>query len=187
MARSPVAWSLAVYFGLQATSAYVIIGWLPQILRDAGIPPTTAGLLFAVTALLSVPLSIVLSALAGRLRSQSWIAVGLAVGGLIAYAGLRWAPNGGAWLWAVLLGVANCSFPLVLTMIGLRGRDGSAVVRLSAFAQSTGYLLSIPGPILIGVLYDHTGGWSTPLLLMMLIMTVQVVPGFLAGRDREVG
>jgi CP family cyanate transporter-like MFS transporter len=33
--RSPTAWALAVYFGLQATAAYVIIGWLPQIFRDA--------------------------------------------------------------------------------------------------------------------------------------------------------
>jgi CP family cyanate transporter-like MFS transporter len=187
MARNPVAWSLAVYFGLQATSAYVMIGWLPQIYRDAGLSAATAGLLFAVTSLLGVPLSIVLSSLAGRLRSQSWLAMGMAVVGLVAYAGLWWAPNGGAWVWAVLLGIANCSFPLVLTMIGLRGRDGAVVVRLSAFAQSTGYLLSVPGPLLVGVLYDHTGGWSMPLLFMMVIMAVQLVPGYLAGRDREVG
>jgi MFS transporter, CP family, cyanate transporter len=187
MSRNPVAWALAGYFGLQATSAYVMIGWLPQIFRDAGLSATTAGLLFAVTSLLGVPLSIVLSSVAGRLRGQSGIAVGLALVGLIAYAGLWWAPNGGAWVWAVLLGVANCSFPLVLTMIGLRGRNGAAVVRLSAFAQSAGYLLSIPGPILVGVLYDHTGGWSGPLLFMMLIMTGQLVVGHLAGRDREVG
>ena len=187
MARNPVAWALATYFGLQATSAYVMIGWLPQIFRDAGLSAATAGLLFAVTSLLGVPLSIVLSSLAGRLRSQSGIAVGMAVVGLIAYAGLWWAPNGGAWVWAVLFGVANCSFPLALTMIGLRGRDGATVVRLSAFAQSAGYLLSIPGPVLVGVLYDHTGGWSAPLMLMMLIMLAQMVAGHLAGRDREVG
>ncbi|GAA0902837.1 CynX/NimT family MFS transporter [Virgisporangium aurantiacum] len=187
MARNPVAWALATYFGLQATSAYVMIGWLPQIFRDAGLSAATAGLLFAVTSLLGVPLSIVLSSLAGRLRSQSGIAVGMAVVGLVAYAGLWWAPNGGAWVWAVLFGVANCSFPLALTMIGLRGRDGATVVRLSAFAQSAGYLLSIPGPVLVGVLYDHTGGWSAPLILMMLIMLAQMVAGHLAGRDREVG
>ena len=187
MARNPVAWALATYFGLQATSAYVMIGWLPQIFRDAGLSAATAGLLFAVTSLLGVPLSIVLSSLAGRLRSQSGIAVGMAIVGLVAYVGLWWAPNGGAWAWAVLFGVANCSFPLALTMIGLRGRDGATVVRLSAFAQSAGYLLSIPGPVLVGVLYDHTGGWSAPLMLMMLIMLAQMVAGHLAGRDREVG
>jgi CP family cyanate transporter-like MFS transporter len=187
MARSPVAWALGTYFGLQATSAYVMIGWLPQIFRDAGLSAATAGLLFAVTSLLGVPLSIVLSSLAGRYRSQSGIAVGMAVVGLAAWAGLLVAPNGGAWVWAVLLGVANCSFPLALTMIGLRGRTGQVVVRLSAFAQSAGYLLSIPGPILVGILYDRTGGWTVPLILMMAIMTAQMLAGYLAGRDREVG
>jgi CP family cyanate transporter-like MFS transporter len=186
MARNPVAWALATYFGLQATSAYVMIGWLPQIFRDAGLSAATAGLLFAVTSLLGVPLSIVLSSVAGRLRSQSGIAVGMAVVGLVAYAGLWWAPNGGAWVWAVLFGVANCSFPLALTMIGLRGRDGAAVVRLSAFAQSAGYLLSIPGPVLVGVLYDRTGDWSVPLMFMIMIMVAQMFAGYLAGRDREV-
>jgi MFS transporter, CP family, cyanate transporter len=113
--------------------------------------------------------------------------VGMVVVGLFAYLGLLVAPNGGAWVWAVLLGIANCSFPLALTMIGLRGRDGSAVVRLSAFAQSVGYLVSIPGPILVGVLYDRTGAWSVPLILMMGIMVAQMIAGYFAGRDREVG
>jgi CP family cyanate transporter-like MFS transporter len=187
MVRSPVAWALATYFGLQATSAYVIIGWLPQMFRDAGLSATTAGVLFAVTSLLGVPLSIVLSSVAGRLPNQSGTAVGLVLVGMAAYAGLWWAPNGGAWAWAVLLGVANCSFPLALTMIGLRGRTGAAVVRLSAFAQSTGYLISVPGPLLVGVLYDRTGGWSAPLLFMMVVMLGQLVAGHLAGRDRQVG
>jgi MFS transporter, CP family, cyanate transporter len=182
--RDRTAWALAVYFGLQATAAYVMIGWLPQMFRDAGIPAATAGLLFAGTALLSIPLSLVLPALAGRLRSQSGLAAGLGLAGLIAYAGLYAAPAAVPWLWALLLGVSNCAFPLVLTMIGLRGRDGTAVVRLSGFAQSTGYLLSVPGPIVVGVLYQHTGGWRAPLVLLTALMMAQVVAGILAGRPR---
>ena len=133
----------------------------------------------------SQPLSYALSALAGRLRQQSGLAVGLGLFGLAGYAGLAAAPAGGAWLWAVLLGVANCSFPLALTMIGLRGRDGAAVVRLSAFAQSAGYLLSIPGPVVVGALYQHTGGWRAPLAFLAALMVAQLAAGWLAGRDRR--
>ena len=68
--------------------------------------------------------------------------------------------------WAVLLGVANCAFPLALTMIGMRSRTAAGVVRLSAFAQCTGYLISIPGPLLVGALYQHSGGWGLPIALM---------------------
>lgn len=184
LTRSPTAWALAVYFGLQAGAAYVVIGWLPQVFRDAGLPARTAGLLFAVTSLLGVPLSFALSALAGRLRRQSGIAVGIGLFGLAGYAGLWAAPAAAPWVWAVLLGVANCSFPLALTVIGMRGRDGATVVRLSAFAQSTGYLLSIPVPFLVGALYQHSGGWRVPLAFMAALMLPQLVAGLVAGHDR---
>ncbi|WP_320773810.1 hypothetical protein [Streptomyces sp. CRN 30] len=147
LTRDPTAWALAVHSGLQATAAYVVIGWLPQILRDAGLSASAAGLLSAVTSVLGVPLSFALGAPAGRLRGQSGIAV----------------------------------------VIGLRGRDGPTVVRLSAFAQSTGYLLSVPAPIVVGALSEHSGGWSAPLLLMAVLMVPQLAAGFLAGRDRRVG
>ncbi|MFD0328502.1 hypothetical protein ACFQZC_10340 [Streptacidiphilus monticola] len=65
-------------------------------------------------------------------------------------------------MWAILLGIANCSFPLVLTLIGLRSRTGEGVARLSAFAQGVGYLISVPGPILVGVLYQREHGWYEP-------------------------
>jgi CP family cyanate transporter-like MFS transporter len=184
--RNPIAWALAVFFGLQSTAAYVIMGWLPQVFRDAGLPAETAGLLFAVTALLGVPLSFALSALAGRLPSQSWLAVGVGLFGLAGYAGLWADPAAAPWLWVVLLGVANCSFPLALTMIAMRGRDTATVVRLSAFAQSTGYLLSIPGPIVVGALYEHNGNWQIPLALMAVLMVPQMAAGFIAGRDRQI-
>ncbi|MFG1859851.1 CynX/NimT family MFS transporter [Microbispora bryophytorum] len=186
VARSPMAWALAVFFGLQSSSAYVIMGWLPQVFRDAGLSAETAGLLFAVTSVLGVPLSFVLAAVAGRLRSQSGIAALLGAFGLAGYAGLWAAPAAAPWLWAVLLGVANCSFPLALTMIAMRGRDGATVIRLSAFAQSVGYVLSVPGPILVGALYQHTGGWRGPLAFAVCLMVPQIAAGYLAGRDRQI-
>jgi CP family cyanate transporter-like MFS transporter len=186
VSRHPVAWALAVYFGMQSTSAYVIIGWLPQIYRDAGLSADEAGLLFATTSLLGVPLGLFLSALAGRLRSQSAIAATLAVFGIAGYAGLWWDPAAAPWLWVVLLGIVNTAFPLVLTMIGLRGSTPATVVKLSAFAQSVGYLLAIPGPILVGLLHDHTDGWRVPLALMIVLMVPQLIAGVYAGRDRQI-
>ncbi|MEV6319162.1 MFS transporter [Streptomyces sp. NPDC051776] len=184
--RSRIAWSLACFFGLQATAAYITMGWLPQIFRDAGVPASTAGVLLAVTMGLGVPLSFVLPQIAARLRHQGAIAVTLGLCGLSGYAGLLFAPAAGAWAWALLLGISNCAFPLVLTLIGMRSRTGAGVTGLSAFVQSTGYLISVPGPLLIGVLYQHSGGWGLPLALMTALMVPQIVLGFLAGRNRTV-
>ncbi|MFE7777474.1 CynX/NimT family MFS transporter [Streptomyces sp. NPDC057445] len=184
--RSRTAWALAGFFGLQATGAYITMGWMPQIFRDAGVPAGTAGVLLAVTMVMGVPLAFVIPRLATRLRNQAPIVVALGACGLTGYAGLFFAPAAGAWAWALLLGISNCAFPLALTMIGMRARTGTGVVRLSAFAQSTGYLISIPGPTLVGALYDHSGGWGLPLALMAGLLVPQVVVGSLAGRDRTV-
>ncbi|MYW28576.1 MFS transporter, partial [Streptomyces sp. SID2119] len=184
--RSRTAWGLACFFGLQATAAYITMGWMPQIFRDAGVSAGTAGVLLAVTMAMGVPLAFVIPRVAGRLKQQGPIVVVLGLCGLIGYGGLYLAPAAGAWVWAVLLGVANCAFPLALTMIGMRSRTGAGVVRLSAFAQSTGYLLSIPGPLLVGVLYQHSGGWGLPIALMAGLMIPQMVAGVLAGRDRTI-
>ncbi|WP_372498316.1 CynX/NimT family MFS transporter [Streptomyces marispadix] len=183
---SPTAWALGVFFGLQASAAYIIMGWLPQIFRDAGVSASSAGLMLAVTMGMGVPLAFVVPRLAARMRHQGPLVVALGLCGLTGYAGLWLAPAAGAWLWALLLGVANCAFPVALTMIGLRSRTSAGVVKLSAFAQSTGYLLSIPGPLLVGVLHDAAGGWHVPLLLMTALLLAQTVTGVLAGRDRVI-
>ncbi|MER7952745.1 MFS transporter [Streptomyces sp. NPDC096079] len=184
--RSRTAWALGVFFGLQATGAYITMGWMPQIFRDSGVPATTAGVLLAVTMVMGVPLAFVIPRLATRMKNQGPIVIALGLCGLTGYTGLFLAPAAGAWVWAVLLGISNCSFPLALTMIGMRSRTGAGVVRLSAFAQSVGYLISIPGPLLVGVLYQHSGGWGLPIALMGGLMVPQMIVGTLAGRDRTV-
>ncbi|WP_328722458.1 MFS transporter [Streptomyces sp. NBC_00247] len=184
--RSSTAWALACFFGLQSTAAYITMGWMPQIFRDAGISASTAGVLLAVTMVMGVPLAFVIPRVAAGMRTQGPIVLFLGICGLAGYAGLYLAPAGGAWAWAVLLGVSNCAFPLALTMIGLRARTGTGVARLSVFAQSTGYLISIPGPLLVGVLNEHSGGWGLPIAFMAALMVPQIVAGVLAGRDRTI-
>ena len=183
---SPTAWALAVFFGLQATAAYITMGWMPQIFRDAGVSAGTAGVLLAVTMAMGVPLSFVLPRLASRMRHQGPLVVVLGVCGLSGYAGLWLAPAAGAWAWALLMGISNCAFPLALTMIGMRSSSSAGVVKLSAFAQCVGYLISIPGPLLVGTLYQHSGGWGLPIALMAGLMVPQIAVGVLAGRDRRI-
>ncbi|MFI7316657.1 CynX/NimT family MFS transporter [Streptomyces venezuelae] len=183
---SRTAWALAVFFGLQATAAYITMGWMPQIFRDAGVPAGEAGVLLAVTMAMGVPLAFVIPRVATRLTNQGPVVIVLGACGLAGYAGLYLAPAGGAWAWALLLGISNCAFPLALTMVGMRAKSSVGVAKLSAFAQSTGYLISIPGPLLVGVLYQHSGGWGLPLALMAGLMVPQIVVGTFAGRNRTV-
>ena len=184
--RSRTAWALAVFFGLQATAAYATMGWLPQIFQDAGISATESGVLLAVTMAVGAPLAFVIPSYAARRPDQGAIVIALSVAGLAAYAGLAFAPAAAPWFWAVLAGLANCAFPLTLTMIGLRSRTGEGVTRLSAFTQGVGYLISVPGPILIGVLYQREHGWYGPLAFLAVLIVAQAFVGRRAARPRQI-
>ncbi|MEU9076227.1 MFS transporter [Kitasatospora sp. NPDC048538] len=184
--RSRTAWAMACFFGLQATGAYVVMGWLPKIFQDAGVDEGTSGVLLAVTMVIGVPVSFVLPNLAARRRDQRLFVVVLAAFGIAGYAGLALAPAGAPWVWAVLVGLSNCAFPLVLTMIGLRARTAGGVAQLSAFAQGVGYLIAVPGPILIGRIYGLTGEWYLPLGFLALLLVPQMLFGLRAARARHI-
>ncbi|MEV7776514.1 MFS transporter [Kitasatospora sp. NPDC086791] len=184
--RSRTAWALAGFFGLQATGAYVVMGWLPKIFQDAGIDKGTSGALLAVTMVIGVPVSFVLPNLAARRGDQRLFVVVLASCGIAGYAGLMLAPAGAPWAWAVLVGLSNCAFPLVLTMIGLRARTAGGVAQLSVFVQGVGYLASVLGLVLIGPIYQLTGEWNWPLGFLALLLVPQMLLGLRAARARHI-
>jgi CP family cyanate transporter-like MFS transporter len=116
------------------------------------------------------------------MHDQTWLILALGICYPIGYVGLILAPEGGAWVWAVLVGAAASIFPLVLTLIGLRARTSQGTAALSGFTQSVGYLIAAIGPFGMGVLYDATGGWTVPLSLLCVIAVAQVAAGLTVAR-----
>jgi MFS transporter, CP family, cyanate transporter len=182
VARTRLGWAMALFFGLQSLQAYSIFGWFAQVYRDAGFSPAKAGLLLGVITAMSIPLSFVIPTLAGRLRNQSWLMVGLIACYPAGYLGLIFAPVAGAWLWAVLVGTAASTFPLVLALIGLRSRTSPGTAALSGFTQSVGYLIAALGPFGMGVLYEATGGWTVPLSALLVLVLAQLAAGLTVAR-----
>jgi MFS transporter, CP family, cyanate transporter len=88
--------------------------------------------------------------------------------------------------WMVLLGIGSgACFATGLTLFVLRTDRPSDTARLSAMAQSFGYVITAFGPLLAGVVFDLTGSW-TALLLLLLLMAPQLWTGILACRPRHV-
>jgi CP family cyanate transporter-like MFS transporter len=173
-------WALAGFFGAQALQAFVVMGWFGTLFREAGASATSAGHLLAVVAALSVPVSLVVPSLAGRARSQRGLVVVLTLTSASAYTGLLLWPLGGAWLWALLLGLGAGSFPLALTLIGLRSATPEQTASLSAFAQSAGYAVAAVGPLLVGWLHA-TGGWPAAFTVLAAALAVQLASGLHAA------
>ena len=169
VARTPLGLAMALFFGLQSLQAYVIFGWFAQLWRDSGYSATVAGLLAGVIAGMSIPLSLWLPNVLARSADPRRLMLTVIAAYPVGYVGLMVAPHALAPLWAVIVGVGTVTFPLILTLIGLRARTPQGTAALSAFTQSTGYLGAAIGPFLIGVLHDASDGWNLPLLVLLLL------------------
>jgi CP family cyanate transporter-like MFS transporter len=182
--RNKFAWIITLFFGLQAFVAFVVMGWLPQVLIDAGVSRDASGLLLGLLTLMSVPFSFVLPPLAARSGSQTGWILGLGVCALAGLLGLLFAPGSVPLLWTVLLGTGMSVFSVALTTIALRARSGEDTAKLSGMAQGFGYLIAAVGPFLFGYLHDVSGGWTIPFLVLIGVLVVQMGFGAVAGRPR---
>ncbi|MER5427048.1 CynX/NimT family MFS transporter, partial [Streptosporangium roseum] len=184
LVRSKLAWSVAAYFGTQSMVAYIMFGFLPKILTDGGYTTGQAGLVLGVFTAIGIPVSMVVPWIASKFSDQRPVVAAFVAFYTVGFLGLWLAPVGLAWAFAVLVGIGMGSFPLALTMLALRTRTPEATAALSAFGQSTGYLIAGAGPLVVGVMHESTGGWTLPFLLLFAVVGVQLVTGWYAGRSR---
>jgi CP family cyanate transporter-like MFS transporter len=182
VARTRIGWAMALLFGLQSLQAYSIFGWFAQLWRDNGYSADNAGLLVGIVAAVSIPLSLWLPALCARLESQVWLLVSVISAYVVGYSMLLVDAHTLAIPAAVLIGIGCCVFPVVLTLIGLRAHTADGTAALSGFTQSLGYLLAALGPFLMSTLNDATGGWTTPLWLLLALVVPLMAVGVYAGR-----
>lgn len=183
-AHSRLAWWMALFFGTQSLQAYAAFGWLAEIFRDAGFSARDAGLLLALTTAVSIPVSFLMPRLAVRLTSQAPIVSTLSACYVVGYLGLIWWPHSGALAWSLLIGLGTGIFPLILTLIGLRARTSGGTAALSGFTQSIGYLIAAVGPFMMGAVYDVSGSWTLPLVILTALVAPQLIAGLFVSRPR---
>ncbi|MGW6528997.1 CynX/NimT family MFS transporter [Streptomyces venezuelae] len=185
--RSPLAWQVTAYMGLQSLNYYAAAAWLPTVFQDAGMAPGDAGWMLSFSSLLGIAGSFLAPVIVGgRLRSGTLAALG-AVLCALGYAGLLAAPVGGAYLWMTLLGLGQgAAISLALLFIVQRAPDARHAAQLSSMSQCFGYILAATGPTLLGAVHDVSHSWTVPLVLLLVLLVPQVVAGLGAARDRHV-
>ncbi|WP_457808888.1 CynX/NimT family MFS transporter [Kushneria sp. EE4] len=185
--KSPVAWALTIFMGMQSLGFYTLQTWMPSVAISSGVSTTMAGNMVSLLNLVSIPASYVIARIAARLHHHSLLVLGLCLLIASGLLGLLLAPTLSPALWAMLLGAGQGGcFSFALTMIVLRTRQSQHAAMLSGMSQSVGYLLAASGPLLFGALKGVTGGWGVSLGLLLVLLGVQTVTGLLIGRPRMV-
>ncbi len=184
-AADPVAVGLTLFMGLQSVGYYALLSWLPALFESHGLSAIQGGLLLSVQGLVGMPFGLLLPALVHRLRDARPLVAAVSGLTLVGLLGLALAPMLSPLLWVVVVGVGQgATFPLALTLIGLRSRGGEATALLSTFVQSGGYVLATVGPLALALLRQWSGGWAVPFGALAALTLVQTAAGVGAARRR---
>jgi CP family cyanate transporter-like MFS transporter len=169
--------------GLQSLTFYAELSYLPTMFRDRGVSAGAAGTLLALTGVGGAFGSMVIPVLAHRARNQQALIAGTVAASAAGVAGAWFAPLGGDVVWALVLGVGQgASLGLAIFFTMARAPDPRTAASLSGFAQSVGYLVATTGPLLVGFLHSAIGGWTVPVVVLLVITGLQLIAGWPAAR-----
>lgn len=184
--RTPSAWELGLYFGLQSLLFYATTAWLPTVLRDNGLDPTAAGSALSLVQLLGIAGAVAVPMIIQRQDVRYATAAALAALWVVLITGLVLAPE--LWMvWCVLGGVGQGgSLALGLSLIALRSSSSDAARHVSAMVQTVGYALGATGPVLIGAIHAASDGWSFPLYTLLALAVACGVMGVRAASSRSI-
>lgn len=184
--RSPLAWQVTAFMGLQSLSYYALASWLPAVFVERGFDAGTAGLLLSLSSLTGIVGGLLAPLLATAIPRQRLLAVGVTAVTAVGLLGVLAVPGAEIASMAVLGLGQGAALGLALTFMGLRSPDPAHASQLSGMAQSVGYTVAAAGPFAVGLLHDLTGTWTVPLLLVLVLFVPQAIVGVPAGRDRFV-
>jgi CP family cyanate transporter-like MFS transporter len=185
VSRHLLAWQVMGFMGLQSLIYYSALSWLPILLRDRGAGAEHAGSLLALMNFGNAVSALLAPLLAQRTRDQRWlIAVLVAVSG-VGLTGVWFAPLSEAAAWTLVFGLGQgAALGLAIYFTAARAPDPVTSASLSAFTQGAGYLVAAAGPLVIGFLHAVTGGWTVPVLALLVVVGAQGIVGWQAARAR---
>jgi CP family cyanate transporter-like MFS transporter len=180
----PFAWGLTLAFAGQAFSYYGIAAWLPTLLRDErGLGTGVAGVSASIFQILAVVGALGVPILIARGASARAVLLVICAFWASLPIGLIVAP--GLWpLWCVSGGIAQGGgITVIFTVIVLRTTGMDDARRLSAMVQGGGYSIAALGPLALGTAHQLSGGWNTPMAVVIGAIAVMTAAGALSVRS----
>ncbi|WP_427705537.1 CynX/NimT family MFS transporter [Staphylococcus parequorum] len=185
--KSKLAWMVALTMGFQSMVFYTMVAWVPSILIDRGLEPTTAGYLLMLNQFSQVPMTFIFPIVASKLKDQRILVVIITVLFLIGFSLFFTQSLVLLIIGIVIAGLAmGACFSLCMTFFSIRAHTSEGSISLSGFGQSVGYLIAAIGPFLIGYLYDATGSWNSGIVALIIMSILIFIFGYPAAKNKVV-
>lgn len=172
--RQKKAWLLTVFFGLMAAIFYSLTTWLSPMMAHAGYSKIEAGYMMTLFTLIQIPISFLIPIGVSKFGKRAWWLVGCSVMEMIGLLTLHLPVS--PWLAIAILGIgAGGLFPLALMLPIQEANHAGEANAWSAMTQSGGYTLGAIGPLIVGLLFDHSGNFVTAqwgLGVMIVLMVI---------------
>jgi MFS transporter, CP family, cyanate transporter len=182
-----VAWAVTCFMGIQSLGYYAFVAWLPTLLQDHGMSAGKAGWMLSFATFPGIVGALGTPVLDRRLGGGPILVLLASASAACGFVGLIVAPVSLAYLWMILLGLAQgACISLAIAYIVARSPDHEHTGKLSAMAQGFGYLLACLGPLALGAVHSVTGSWTVPLIVLIAVLGAQVAAGLQASRPRHV-
>jgi CP family cyanate transporter-like MFS transporter len=123
--------------------------------------------------------------LAQRVGDQRLLVAPAVIVTALGLLGALYAPLGSEVIWMLALGAAQgAALGLAIFFTMARAPDPGTAASLSSLAQAVGYLVAAAGPLAVGFLHTATGGWTVPIMVLLVICVAEITAGLLAGRAK---
>lgn len=182
--KTPLTWWIAGQFALQSIMFYCLVAWIPSMLATRGISGASVSMCVTLFPIMGIFCTVLIPPLAQRMKNQR--ALGAVTGLMIVAAVVLFGfahSDALAVVAVAFLGLAlGAPFSLCMFYFSERAACAEDSARLSSISQTFGYLLAAVGPVCMGALFDATGTWSGPLVLLALLSVAVTICSWKAGR-----
>lgn len=185
--RSPGAWSIAVYFGLQSMIYYGTATWLPAILVSKGYSLSDAGYAVSITGLIGSLIGIMVPHYSSKLPDLRLLLAILGAILVVCFIAIILDDGWHLIPWLLISNIAfSTTFTLSLLLTVKRSMQASETRSLSIMAQAVGYTMSALAPGIVGVIFDATLNWNIALIFPVVLSIALATVGYFAGKPDKI-
>lgn len=185
--RSPGAWSIAVYFGLQSMIYYGTATWLPAILVSKGYSLSDAGYAVSITGLIGSLIGIMVPHYSSKLPDLRLLLAILGAILVVCFIAIILDDGWHLIPWLLISNIAfSTTFTLSLLLTVKRSMQASETRSLSIMAQAIGYTMSALAPGIVGVIFDATLNWNIALIFPVVLSIALATVGYFAGKPDKI-
>jgi CP family cyanate transporter-like MFS transporter len=186
--KSPIAWALVLFFGLESMTFYGSASWLPTILTTKDFSLAGAGAAIAFSGLLGSAVGLFFPHWISKFRDQRLLLAAISALTGCSFIMMTFQDGKILILWLCLSNIGiSMAFPACLLLASMKSDTPEMTRTLSTMMQSLGYIISAAGPIYVGSFFEATGSWNVALVAIAGISSLQLLVGLVVGKPHVIG